>query len=426
MPELISDFQKLLERRRYSQRTVKVYVYWMHELERHFPGKAPGALSTNDVQSFLSDLRTRRGLSNASLRQARCAVDLYFKEVDGKDHNLSSFARGWVQRTAPDIPTQAQVLTILDQVSNAGYRAALMCIYGMGLELNEARPIKVRNVNLKQGVVEIPLLRRRVRRLAIIPKMLHDDLDRLMLNKQPDDNLFTSKNNASCSEKSLQRAFSRAKAASGVGGEFTIRSLRHAYIKHLEFLGVPLFKVIEHMGLSRGTSFDFYSKVGYPNVEVTFSPLDRRISETEQEHLQDTNPYVSEQRIDQLSELFPKEFDLGRLLALLRELNIAYRTNSFMAVAMLARSVIDHIPPILGVRTFNEVVSNYPGTKSFRKSMEHLNSSLRNVADAHLHVPIRKAETLPTFPQVDFRADLDVLLGELVRVLKSQQWRYQI
>lgn len=390
----------------------------MQELERHFPEMSPATLSSDDVQSFLSHLRTRRRLSNASLRQARCAVDLYFKQMDGKDHNISSFARGWVRRTPPEIPTQAEVLKILDCVSNQDYRAALICIYGMGLELNEALHIKVRNIDWKRGVVEVPLLRRRGQRQAILPKMFLSHLDRLMLNKQPDDYLFTSRGGESCSEKSLQRALSKAKFLSGVAGNYTIRSLRHAYIKHLEFLGVPLFRVIEHMGLSKGMSFDFYSSVGYPNIEVTFSPIDRRISEIEQSHLQDSTPYVSEQRIEQLSALFPKDFDLGRLLAVLRELNIAYRTSSFMAIAMLVRSVIDHVPPIFSARTFNEVVSNYGGTKSFKKSMEHLNSSLRNVADAHLHVPIRGSESLPTFPQVDFRADLDVLLGELVRILK--------
>lgn len=264
MSALTTEFQRLLAHRRYSQRTIEAYVYWMQELERHFPEKSPSALSSQDVQSFLSHLKTRRRLSNASLRQARCAVDLYFKEVDGKDHNISSFARGWVKRTPPAIPTQAQVLMILDNVSNQDYRVALICIYGMGLELNEALRIKVRNIDLQRGIVEIPLLRRRGQRQAILPKMLHAHIERLMLNKQPDDNLFTSKGGDSCSEKSLQRAFSKAKLQSGIAGDFTIRSLRHAYIKHLEFLGVPLFRVIEHMGLSSGTSFDFYSSVGYP------------------------------------------------------------------------------------------------------------------------------------------------------------------
>ncbi len=51
--------------------------------------------------------------------------------------------------------------------------------------------------------------------------------------------------------------------------------------------------------------------------------------------------------------------------------------------------------------------------------MQRLDTSLRSVADAHLHTQVRSREILPTFNQVDFRADLDVLLGEAIRILKT-------
>jgi Sec-independent protein translocase protein TatA len=87
---------------------------------------------------------------------------------------------------------------------------------------------------------------------------------------------------------------------------------------------------------------------------------------------------------------------------------------------MLVRALIDHIPPIFGCKKFSEVANNYGGgTKSFRKQMEHLDNSLRNIADAVLHEHVRKKESLPTHTQIDFRADIDVLLQEIVRVLSS-------
>jgi hypothetical protein len=90
-----------------------------------------------------------------------------------------------------------------------------------------------------------------------------------------------------------------------------------------------------------------------------------------------------------------------------------------MSIAMLVRAIVDHVPPILGQSSFSRVANNYGASgQSFSKSMKHLDTALRNVADAHLHQQIRKSETLPTAPQVDFRASLDVLLSEIVRVLK--------
>lgn len=83
---------------------------------------------------------------------------------------------------------------------------------------------------------------------------------------------------------------------------------------------------------------------------------------------------------------------------------------------MLCRAIIDHIPPIFNVNTFNEVANNY-GSKSFKRNMLNLNNSLRNIADSYLHQTIRKKETLPNKTQIDFKNDLDVLLAEIIRFL---------
>lgn len=129
-------------------------------------------------------------------------------------------------------------------------------------------------------------------------------------------------------------------------------------------------------------------------------------------------PYVDLSRLSELRAITSKAWDVRRLIRLVEELNISYANDCHMAVAMLVRAIADHIPPVFSCKTFNEVANNYSGAKSFRGSMQHLNLSLRNVANAHLHVQIRPTEVLPTGAQVDFRSDLDVLLGEIVRVLK--------
>jgi hypothetical protein len=131
--------------------------------------------------------------------------------------------------------------------------------------------------------------------------------------------------------------------------------------------------------------------------------------------------FVHRTRIEDLRNLRNSKFDLKRLIRLLEELNIAFKGECYMATAMLVRAIADHVPPVFGFKTFSEVTSNYGGAKSFKGSMLHLQNSLRNIADAHLHLPIRSSETLPTEVQVDFRRDLDVLIGEIIRVLQSPQ-----
>lgn len=134
--------------------------------------------------------------------------------------------------------------------------------------------------------------------------------------------------------------------------------------------------------------------------------------------------YVNLGRIADLKQLDPDNYDLSRLIRLCEELNNCWSSRSYHATSMLARTVINHVSPILGYKTFAEVANNYGGgqtSKSFKESMQRLDHGLRKVADGHLHIQIRRTETLPNDTQVNFSNELDVLLAEIVRVLTDQQ-----
>ncbi len=126
---------------------------------------------------------------------------------------------------------------------------------------------------------------------------------------------------------------------------------------------------------------------------------------------------ISESRLTELRALTSPDFDFRKLIRLCEELNTAFQEECYFATAMLTRGLLDHVPPVFGFKTFGEVANNYAdGGKSFKEAMQHLESASRKVADAHLHMPIRKSETLPTAQQVNCGQQLDVLLSEIVRI----------
>jgi len=135
------------------------------------------------------------------------------------------------------------------------------------------------------------------------------------------------------------------------------------------------------------------------------------------EHPPERN-YVATQRLEHLKSIKNDNFDLTRLIKLCEEINVAFQNDCHMTIAMILRAIIDHVPPIFSTNSFSEVANNYSGSKSFKDSMQLLERSLRKVADSHLHVQIRRKETLPSFTQVNFMADLDLLLSEVIRILK--------
>lgn len=157
------------------------------------------------------------------------------------------------------------------------------------------------------------------------------------------------------------------------------------------------------------------------------APAWERISELErllpdqkvgrQEPKSDGQSFVSELRIAQIRALTPKAFDLCKLIRLCEELNVVYPPGAFFATAMLTRAILDHVPPLFGVATFTEVANNYPSARSFKETMKRLDGAARKIADGHLHGQIRRKETLPEPQQVNFAAEVDTLLAEIVRIL---------
>jgi hypothetical protein len=134
-------------------------------------------------------------------------------------------------------------------------------------------------------------------------------------------------------------------------------------------------------------------------------------------------PYVDPSRIVALQGIGGSKWDFARLVELCREINVAAANRCHMSTAMLLRTILNHVPPVFGFNTFEEVANNYGGPKSeksFKASMQLLRGSLRNIADMHLHSPIRSREDVPTAVQVDFAADLDVLLGAVIRIARSE------
>jgi hypothetical protein len=153
-------------------------------------------------------------------------------------------------------------------------------------------------------------------------------------------------------------------------------------------------------------------------IEGAVAHLRRRPAISARSSPMSKTPFMAPSRLAELRAAKSAQWDLTRLIRLCEELNLAYANDCFMSVAMLGRAILDHVPPLLGKQQFADIANNYAGPSSFKKSMQSLQLSLRNIADAHLHLPIRDKEVLPTGQQVDFHKDLDVLLGEIVRTLK--------
>jgi len=123
-------------------------------------------------------------------------------------------------------------------------------------------------------------------------------------------------------------------------------------------------------------------------------------------------PYV-DQRITEAIEakVGTSTFDVSKLLALIEELNDNYQGEHTYAAHALLRSILDHIPPILGQPNFAAVVSNYPWTRTDKGYLQQL-LSCKTQADDALHRQISGKPCVLRFSDLPASVCVNRLLQE--------------
>jgi len=132
-----------------------------------------------------------------------------------------------------------------------------------------------------------------------------------------------------------------------------------------------------------------------------------------------TSPCIPISRLDELKAISGRRFDCTRLLSMCEELNDCAARENPLAVILLTRTILNHVPPAFELETFAQVAANYGGGgSSFKKAAERLENHSRKVADRLGHMPIRDREVAPNMAEVNFAAELETILAEFCRVLK--------
>jgi hypothetical protein len=122
--------------------------------------------------------------------------------------------------------------------------------------------------------------------------------------------------------------------------------------------------------------------------------------------------------ISRLDALKSRTYDVATLVRICKEINSSHVHGNMLAVVLLMRTVLNHIPPVFGYDTFGQVLAN--ARKSLKESFDHLENGLRKVADFHTHRKIGSVETYPSAAQVEpFKPQFDLLLQQVESLLKE-------
>ncbi|MGQ9500422.1 MAG: integron integrase, partial [Dissulfurimicrobium sp.] len=300
-----------------SLSTEKSYITWLRQFHGFTGTKNPRELEGIDIQNFLSYLAVERKVSSSTQSQASNAIIFVYRHVLYKDiDGVIDAVRAKQRRRLPVVLTVQEVEQIFDKMSGV-HRLIAMLTYGCGLRIAECISLRIKDVDLEQGIVIVRGRKGDKDRRTVLPERLKDDLIkhiadiRLIYEKDRKQNLngvylpsaiekkypnagkewgwfwlFPSES-LSVDPRTLivrrhhmhpaspQRAFRVAVQQTQISKQVSVHTLRHSFATHLLENGYDIRTIQELLGHSNLQTTMIYTHVASKNILGVRSPLDR-------------------------------------------------------------------------------------------------------------------------------------------------------
>lgn len=129
--------------------------------------------------------------------------------------------------------------------------------------------------------------------------------------------------------------------------------------------------------------------------------------------------YISKQIVESMDIAQQQAmFECSKLSSIIAELNDNCSRNNTYASHALLRTLLDHIPPVFGFKTFAEVANNYRWSQTDKSYMKRL-AQFRDQADDALHRMISSRTDVLEFDDMPPRVYVNRLLQECISRLRD-------
>lgn len=314
--EIESKLREMLRLKQRAYSTERTYVGWLRAFKGMFQEKPPSELMPSNIQTFLSHLAVEKRISASTQNQALNALVFLFRHVLGRDiGNDLDAVRADQKKRLPVVMTPVEVQAVFDRLSGINLLMAKL-IYGCGLRITECLSLRIKDVDLEQGILIVRSGKGDKDRRTVLPESLKDslkahisairvlhDADRkngvagvflpgALERKYPKAGsewgwfwLFPGQDLSvdprsqvvrrhHVHPASLQKAFKSAVLAAQVTRQASVHTLRHSFATHLLERGYDIRTIQELLGHSNLQTTMIYTHVAKKNILGVLSPLD--------------------------------------------------------------------------------------------------------------------------------------------------------
>ena len=154
MTQLRKMMLEELQRRNYSQTTVKGYLKIVESFARHFHC-SPDQLGPEQIRAYQVYLISDRKLNARTVGHHTAALRFFFCKTLKRNYPVEEVPYPKAPRRLPIILTQEEAVRLIDSASNLFHRAMLMTVYSTGMRRAEMCQLKVEDIDSERMLIHI-------------------------------------------------------------------------------------------------------------------------------------------------------------------------------------------------------------------------------------------------------------------------------
>jgi integrase/recombinase XerD len=267
-------FERNMTLRQRSKSAMTNYARSIAKVALHF-GIDPIDLSIEQINDFLyALLKQSSSPSKSYFRHTVYGLKCLFKMM-GKQEKALKMPPVRDSETVPVILSAEEVKNLLATTTNLKHRVLIALLYGSGLRMNEARKVKIVDIDTQRLQLRVVQGKGRKDRYVVLSKILTKGIAQYLAQEKPQVFLFNGLTPGKpMGERSIQWIINEATERAGIQKPTTCHTLRHTFATHLIENGADLFSVKEQLGHSRIETTLVYLHIAQVTPKNVKSPLD--------------------------------------------------------------------------------------------------------------------------------------------------------
>jgi len=269
----VTDFVSILEVKRYSFNTIKVYSSVIKLAQVHFKKELTN-VSESELHTFFYHMVHTKGISVSYQKQIAMALKLYFQNLHNRTIHLEFLMPQRNPEKLPVILSFDEVKRLISAGNNLKHKAMIALIYSAGLRVGEMIKMKIIDIDSSRMLIHIKAAKGMKDRMVPLSQKLLKMLRAYYKEYAPKKFLFEGQSGNEYTAVSFNQLLKRATKKAKINKQFSSHALRHSYATHLLEQGTDVRVIQKLLGHNSIKTTMIYTQVADANILGVKSPLD--------------------------------------------------------------------------------------------------------------------------------------------------------